>query len=261
MTNAAAAPETATSFKNRIAKAAASGDSKTLHAALAEAQAAYAAIEKTKQGARPNQKYAPLDAVLAMAREALCKRGFSITQPTYIEDGAVFVRTLLTYAPTGEFIDSIYPVAPMGMPHMQMGGALTYARRYALLSLLGAHPEDEDNDGSDAAPAGRFQQRQEPSRSGSVSARTDTRIENAPTIRASASGFIERSREQIKSALDLASAESFFDEIKTKPGWQQLNGAERMAIIETLNDARRALGMPGDDDGGDDSDRYDYEGR
>jgi hypothetical protein len=53
--------------------------------------------------------------------------------------------TVLVHAETGERIESRYPVRCKDPQDPQkVGGAVTYARRYALLALLGLAPEDDD---------------------------------------------------------------------------------------------------------------------
>ena len=124
-------------------------------AALARAQAELANPEKSltatilpaKVGEAPRQfRYAPLAAGLELVRKALGKQEIATLQATAIDLSAGFVRldTRLVHA-SGEWFGSQWPVcalADLAQPR-RMGAALTYARRYALFSLVGVAGEDD----------------------------------------------------------------------------------------------------------------------
>ena len=118
----------------------------SLYAAFCAAQSDFGEIVKTTKGARG--KYAPLDAVLSAIVPALNRHGLVLCQPTQIVDGALMVETRIIHAGTGEFISCAYPVADVGKPHQETGAALSYAKRYSVLSLCGVAPENEDDDDS-----------------------------------------------------------------------------------------------------------------
>ena len=125
----------------------------TLAAALAAAQAAMPAIVKdrvAKIGPGREYRYADLATILATVRPVLGAHGLALTQRTQIRGDAIVLLTELRHA-SGEVLDSEYPVAAIGIKHQDMGGALTYARRYALCGLVGI-AADEDDDGA-SAPA------------------------------------------------------------------------------------------------------------
>lgn len=124
-----------------------------IHAALAAAQGELKNPEKTKQADTGKYKYnyADIGDVLEAVLPVLSKHGLSLTQPTKIVDGAII---LITRISTGdEWIESEYPVCSLNGNHQAMGAAMTYARRYALTSLIGVAAVD-DTDGEGAAPAG-----------------------------------------------------------------------------------------------------------
>lgn len=116
----------------------------SLYAAFCAAQSDFGEIVKTTKGARG--KYAPLDAVLSAIVPALNRNGLVLCQPTRIVNGAIMVETRIIHAATGEFISCDYPVADIGKPHQETGAALSYAKRYSVLSLCGVAPENEDDD-------------------------------------------------------------------------------------------------------------------
>jgi hypothetical protein len=80
---------------------------------------------------------------------ALSAEGLVVTQPTFVDHGALMVRTVIAHS-SGQWIASEYPVCSVDGDHKAMGAAMTYARRYALTAMLGI-AADEDTDGDGAA--------------------------------------------------------------------------------------------------------------
>jgi ERF superfamily len=126
-----------------------------LASALAKAQAELANPEKsltaTIRSGRPGEgertfRYAPLASGLDIVRKTLGKYEIATVQTTTIEPaaGMVNLTTMLVHA-SGEWIASDWPVCPVTeTAHPQrMGAALTYARRYALFTLVGIAGEDD----------------------------------------------------------------------------------------------------------------------
>jgi hypothetical protein len=126
-----------------------------LAAALAKAQAELINPEKSLtaiirsaragEGER-NFRYAPLSSGLDIVRRTLGQHEIATVQSTSIDQaaGMVNLTTMLAHA-SGEWIASDWPVcavAEMASPH-RMGAALTYARRYALFTLVGIAGEDD----------------------------------------------------------------------------------------------------------------------
>src|SRR5947208_8228826 len=120
-----------------------------LAAALAKAQAELTNAEKSLtatvrtdrngEGSR-TFRYAPLSSGLDIVRKTLGKHEIAIFQTTAIDQPtrSVSLTTMLTHA-SGQWIASEWPVCPLSdtaAPH-RMGAALTYARRYALFTLVG----------------------------------------------------------------------------------------------------------------------------
>lgn len=124
-----------------------------LHAALAAAQGELKNPEKTKEvkAGKFDFKYADLGDVLEAVLPVFSRHGLSVTQPTQIREGAIVLVTRVNHGT--ECIESEYPVCSLNGNHQAMGAAVTYARRYALTSLIGVAAVD-DTDGEGAAPAG-----------------------------------------------------------------------------------------------------------
>ena len=126
-----------------------------LASALAKAQAELVNPEKTLtatiKGARPGEaersfRYAPLSSGLDIVRKTLGQHEIATVQTTAVDQaaGLVNLTTVLAHA-SGEWIASDWPVCPiaeMASPQ-RMGAALTYARRYALFTLVGIAGEDD----------------------------------------------------------------------------------------------------------------------
>ena len=90
--------------------------------------------------------YAPLSSGLDIIRKVLGRHEIATVQTTEIDEGTGLIRltTVLAHA-SGEWISSDWPVCPVSetaAPH-RLGAALTYARRYALFTLVGIAGEDD----------------------------------------------------------------------------------------------------------------------
>ncbi|MGA8613433.1 MAG: ERF family protein [Xanthobacteraceae bacterium] len=126
-----------------------------LAAALAKAQIALVNPEKSlvatirqggASGAEQTFRYAPLSSGLEIVRKTLGEHEIATVQTTAIDQGAGIVNltTVLAHS-SGEWIASDWPVCALSettAPH-RMGAALTYARRYALFTLVGIAGEDD----------------------------------------------------------------------------------------------------------------------
>lgn len=90
-------------------------------------------------------KYASLQSVLTAVETALDRHGLVLVQRTRYENGVCLLVTELVHCATGQVIESVYPLLPKETNNPQaLGGALTYARRYSVLAVLGVAPEDDD---------------------------------------------------------------------------------------------------------------------
>src|SRR5437868_6570645 len=123
--------------------------------ALAKAQIELANPEKSltatihspfpREGDR-SFRYASLSTGLDLVRKSLGRHEIATVQSTSIDEGAGLIRLTTTLAhSSGEWVASDWPVCPVSetaAPH-RMGAALTYARRYALFTLVGIAGEDD----------------------------------------------------------------------------------------------------------------------
>jgi ERF superfamily len=126
-----------------------------LAAALAKAQGELVNPEKsltaTIRTGRPGEgersfRYAPLSSGLDIVRKTLGQHEIATLQTTAVDQaaGMVHLTTMLAHA-SGEWIASDWPVCPVAelANPQRMGAALTYARRYALFTLVGIAGEDD----------------------------------------------------------------------------------------------------------------------
>ena len=126
-----------------------------LATALAKAQAEIVNPEKSltatiespfpREGQR-TFRYASLSTGLDIVRKCLGQHEIATVQSTAIDrdSGLIKLTTTLVHA-SGEWVSSDWPVCPASetaAPH-RMGAALTYARRYALFTLVGIAGEDD----------------------------------------------------------------------------------------------------------------------
>jgi hypothetical protein len=124
-------------------------------AALAKAQAELTNPEKalvaTIRASHPRDqdqtfRYAALSSGLDIVRKALGGHEIATVQTTAIDNEAGLIRLTTTLAhSSGEWLSSEWPVCPIGdtATPRRMGSALTYARRYALFTLVGIAGEDD----------------------------------------------------------------------------------------------------------------------
>jgi len=138
----------------------------SLAAALAKAQAELVNPEKSltatirtegRGGGDQTFRYAPLSSGLDIVRKTLGQHEIATVQTTAIDQaaGVVNLTTVLAHA-SGEWIASDWPVCAVSetATPRRMGAALTYARRYALFTLVGIAGED-DVDAPDLLPPER----------------------------------------------------------------------------------------------------------
>jgi hypothetical protein len=123
-------------------------------AALAKAQVELTNPEKSLAGTISSPlregdrtfRYAPLSSGLDIVRKSLGRHEIATVQTTAIDKdvGLIRLTTVLAHS-SGEWLSSDWPVCPIAdtaAPH-RMGAALTYARRYALFTLVGIAGEDD----------------------------------------------------------------------------------------------------------------------
>lgn len=116
----------------------------TLYGKLLKFQSLPLSIHKANTasiGGRGSYRYADLPSCLEVIRPALAECGLVVVQ---LVDGDSLL-TRIVDASTGEAIESRFHMPLEGLSWHQIGSAISYARRYALLSALSLAPDDDDD--------------------------------------------------------------------------------------------------------------------
>jgi len=130
--------------------------------ALVAAQKAMGAVIKNANNPHLKSKYADLGSVLDACQAAFHSNGFAILQPPGKDEHGQYVETVLAHESGERFASRVYLV--IGKNDMQgVGSAITYARRYGLLSMAGLAPEDDDGEATKAPKREAPPPRQDPS--------------------------------------------------------------------------------------------------
>lgn len=132
-----------------------------LATALAKAQGAMKSAAKSKENPFFKAHYADLPAVWEACRDALSKNGLAVIQTLQFEGVETWLETTLAHS-SGQWMRSRYPVRPAKPDPQGVGSATTYARRYALMAMVGVVADDEDDDGE--AAVGRSKAPEPPKR-------------------------------------------------------------------------------------------------
>lgn len=126
-----------------------------LVAALAKAQGAMLPAARDSSASIRSAKgdygytFADLAAVMGACRAALASNGLAVIQPPEtFAGGTVGLTTILAHS-SGQWVSSVLELAFNPSSMQSLGSAITYARRYALQSMVGVVTDDDD-DGAQA---------------------------------------------------------------------------------------------------------------
>jgi hypothetical protein len=122
-----------------------------LAAALIKAQASFDPILKDTKNPYYNSKYADLSGVLEATQAKLAEQGLVVIQLPISRDQSAGVVTMLVHS-SGEFVASELLLPGVmdgkdGKPRFNsqsVGSAISYARRYSYLPMIGVAAEDDD---------------------------------------------------------------------------------------------------------------------
>lgn len=126
--------------------------SKEFAEAIVKAQGEIEGAKKDKKNDHFRSKYADLASCWDACRDALQANQLAIVQfPCVADDGHIGLETVLVFGPTGETVSQKFYMPLKDKTNPQAAGsALTYARRYALCSVIGICPEDDDGNSAAA---------------------------------------------------------------------------------------------------------------
>ena len=119
------------------------GDRAPFAKAFIAAQKSTEAVKKASTNPAFKSRYADLAVVVEAIIPALNESGIAVIQSPSFDGDLVSVTTVLLHE-SGSSVTGILSMRPTKMDPQGVGSAITYARRYALLAMAGAAPEDDD---------------------------------------------------------------------------------------------------------------------
>ncbi len=128
-----------------------------LEQALLEFQKAAPSLHKDAKNPHFGNAYLSLDGLLAKIRPALNKQGLLVIQSPTLFESFPALRTRIIHAETGEFFEDVMPLAAQQQTPQAQGSAITYARRYSLMAMLGLVADDDDDGNASEADAKKQQ--------------------------------------------------------------------------------------------------------
>lgn len=121
---------------------------KTLISALKAVQSELKPILKNAENPHFRSSYVDLAGASEVILPLLSKHGLCVTQMGELHDTRFVIATRLMHE-SGDMIESRWPVISEKQTAQALGSAVTYARRYSLMAIVGASSTDDD-DGSAA---------------------------------------------------------------------------------------------------------------
>jgi hypothetical protein len=129
--------------------------------AFVKAKKAFSPALKDKTNPAFRSKYADLGACLEAVNDALLDNGIAVYQETHDDASGVTVETVFLHE-SGETLRAGKLHGPAAKQDPQgYGSALTYCRRYALMTACGIAPEDDDGNAGSAAKHAEQAKRQQ----------------------------------------------------------------------------------------------------
>lgn len=145
---------------------ASSNEINELAAALVAAQAEFSAVPKGSNNPFFKSKYAALPDVVASASPVLAKHGLAVTQSISFQlvPGGTCVDTLTTTLlhKSGQFIENEMVLHLPKQDPQGQGSAVTYARRYSYMAILGLVADDDDDGNAASRPKVQVAPKKEP---------------------------------------------------------------------------------------------------
>ena len=104
---------------------------------------------ETADAGKYKYTYATLASALQMARPVLSRHGLALTQVAESSNREVAIWTTILHS-SGQYVTVVPMRLPAGDTAQATGSAVSFAKRYALMAVLGLATEDDD--GASAAP-------------------------------------------------------------------------------------------------------------
>lgn len=193
----------------------------TLAAALVAFQADLPKIQRTERAniGTYGYDYASLDKITPIILPKLSAVGIAYTAPPSMIDGVFGLFAQLVHT-SGEAIGGLYPLGNPNGKAQDIGSAITYARRYALLALTGVQPDDQPDD------------------TGEGGQDDDGAAAHAATAKAAASAAVESEAAVKKDGLQ--SVRDEMSALVNNPATSKVNGDDANEIMEGIAPGKRA---------------------
>lgn len=121
-----------------------SDDVRALSAAMIVAKSMFKKTGLKGENAHQKYKYAKLADIYEAVEEALGKNNINIWHFAYIKDNVEYLETRLVHTPTGQWVADLRLLQSEKPGNQAKGSANTYMKKYAVLTLCGIAPEDDD---------------------------------------------------------------------------------------------------------------------
>ena len=122
----------------------------TFNQAFAKAQSEFPLVKKTDANPFFKSKYAGLPSILEVVLPVLHENGLYLTQSPVTDGDRIGIKTMILHTESSESLEGTFTVNLAKNDPQGAGSAITYCRRYALVSMLGLNV-DEDDDGNHAS--------------------------------------------------------------------------------------------------------------
>lgn len=130
-------------------------NSANIYELLLEVQKELGNPEKNKENSFLKNKYAGHYSIMNMCKPVLHRHDLSVIQPLSNMDGVPSLKTILFHK-SGESLVSELPLPALNYnaknPIQEMGKAISYYRRYALMCLFNISTDADDDDGAGITP-------------------------------------------------------------------------------------------------------------
>ena len=124
-----------------------------------EIQSSLKAIKKDAENTHFHNKYFDINTLIGVLKPLLLKQKLMVLQPVSHIEGKPALKTIIYDSEGKTVIEDITPLPDNIEPH-KMGSAITYFRRYCLVSLLFLEAEDDDGNATIKPQAQQVQAQQ-----------------------------------------------------------------------------------------------------
>jgi len=152
---------------------------KSIATALVKAQMNMGKAQKKANNPHFRKSYADLGNVMDACLPALNEAGIAVIQPAGTDDKGPYIDTILVHGESGEQLDCRMHLLVQKNDMQGYGSAVTYARRYGLMTMAGIAPEDDDGNAAAKASPRQEQKQRKPDPVVETPQATDTEVMEA----------------------------------------------------------------------------------